>query len=73
MSATSQGMKQIDWGREMAKHLAFNEFDMAGITNVVSRYKSAGLRADYDIADKAAGMVRIVFENPMRRELVSGV
>jgi hypothetical protein len=48
----------------MVKHLPFSEFDMAGISNAVGRYKEAGLRADYNIAEKAAGIVRIVFENP---------
>ncbi|MBX9773980.1 MAG: hypothetical protein K2Y71_06160 [Xanthobacteraceae bacterium] len=52
----------------MAKHLPFNEFDIAGITNAVSRYKGAGLRADYNIDEKAAGIVRIVFENPMAQD-----
>ena len=52
----------------MAKHLPFSEFDMAGITTAVNRYKSAGLRADYDIQDKAAGVVKIALENPMSRD-----
>ncbi|MPZ37243.1 MAG: hypothetical protein GEU95_04140 [Rhizobiales bacterium] len=52
----------------MAKHLGFNDYDIAGITNAITRYKSAGLRADYDITDKAAGVVRIVLENPVSRD-----
>ena len=52
----------------MVKHLAFNEFDMAGIANAVNRYKEAGLRANYSIEEKVAGVVRIVFENPITRD-----
>jgi len=36
----------------MMKHLPFNEFDMAGVTNTVSKHKSAGLEADYEIGRK---------------------
>jgi hypothetical protein len=50
----------------MAKHLPFNEFDMSGVTNAVNRYKAAGLRADYSIEGKDAGIVSIVFENPVK-------
>ena len=35
------------------------------MTTAVTRYKAAGLRADYSLADMANGVVRIVFENPM--------
>ncbi|MGY2938847.1 hypothetical protein ACVWZ6_008449 [Bradyrhizobium sp. GM6.1] len=52
----------------MIEHLSFNEFDMAGITNAVSRYKSAGLRADYDISEKASGVVRIALDNPIAQD-----
>jgi hypothetical protein len=52
----------------MVEHLQFNEFDMAGVTNAVSRYEEAGLRADYNITDRGAGVVSIVFENPMTRD-----
>lgn len=52
----------------MIKHLPFNEFDMAGITTSVNRYKSAGLAADYDVGDKSNGVVRILFLNPVLRD-----
>jgi hypothetical protein len=52
----------------MVKHLPYNEFDMCAITNAVDRYKGAGLRADYNIEQKAAGVVSIVLENPMMRK-----
>jgi hypothetical protein len=52
----------------MVKHLPFNEFDMSAITNVVNRYKGAGLRADYNMARKVAGVVSIVLEDPMKRD-----
>jgi hypothetical protein len=52
----------------MIKHLPFNEFDMAAITNAVSRYKDEGLLADYNIEQKAAGVVSILFENPTTRD-----
>jgi hypothetical protein len=52
----------------MIKHLPFNEFDMSAITNAVSRYKDAGLLADYNIEKKAAGVVSILFENPTTRD-----
>jgi|KBSMisStaDraftv2_1062788.scaffolds.fasta_scaffold738701_1 hypothetical protein len=48
----------------MVKHLPYNEFDMCAITNAVNRYKAAGLRADYNIEQKAAGVVSIVLEKP---------
>jgi hypothetical protein len=51
----------------MVKHLPYNEFDMCAITNAVNRYKAAGLRADYNIEQKAAGVVSIVLENLMMR------
>src|SRR5262245_55494175 len=52
----------------MVKHLPFNEFDMCAVTNAVNRYKGAGLWADYNIEQKAAGVVGIVLENPMTRD-----
>jgi hypothetical protein len=52
----------------MIEHLAFTEFDMAGITNTVTRYKEAGLQADFDINDKQLGVVGIALENPIRRD-----
>jgi hypothetical protein len=52
----------------MVKHLPFNEFDMCAITNAVNRYKGRGLRADYNIEQKAAGVVSILLENPMTRD-----
>jgi len=52
----------------MAKYIAFNEFDMSGITTAVTRYKAAGLRTDFDISRKAAGVVSIALENPVRRD-----
>ena len=53
----------------MTAHLPFNEFDMAGITNAVSRYKSAGLRADYSIDKKGCRrIVLIALENPVTRD-----
>ena len=52
----------------MVKHLPFNEFDMCAITNAVNRYKGAGLWADYDVEQKAAGVVSIALENPMTRD-----
>ena len=41
---------------------------MSAITNAVSRYKDAGLLADYNIEKKAAGVVSILFENPTTRD-----
>lgn len=52
----------------MVEHLPFTEFDMAGITNAVTRYKDAGLQADFDITDKQSGVVGIAFENPAKRD-----
>ena len=52
----------------MVKHLPFNEFDVAGITNTVNRYKEAGLGADYEIGRKAEGIVYITFANPVARD-----
>jgi len=52
----------------MVKHLPFNEFDMCAVTNAVNRYKGAGLWADYNIEQKAAGVVGIALENPMTRD-----
>jgi hypothetical protein len=48
----------------MIKHLPFNEFDMCAITNAVSCFKGAGLLADYNMEQKAGGVVSILFENP---------
>ena len=50
------------------KHLPFNDFDMAGVTSAVTRYKSAGLCSDYNIEQKNEGIVRIRFENPVRKD-----
>ena len=52
----------------MVKHLPFKEFDMCAITNAVNRYKGAGLWADYNLEQKAGGVVSIVLENPMMRD-----
>ena len=49
------------------KHLPFGDFDMAGVTNLVSQYKAAGLCADYDISEKTAGVVKIIFDNPIKQ------
>ena len=53
----------------MVKHLPFNEFDMCAVTNTVNRYKGAGLWADYDIDQKAAGVIGIALENPRNGSL----
>jgi len=52
----------------MVKHLPFNEFDMCAITNAVSRYKGAGLWADYNVKRKGTGVVSIVLENPVTKD-----
>jgi hypothetical protein len=57
----------------MIKHLPFNEFDMCAITNAVSRFKGEGHLADYNIEQRAAGVVSILFENPTTRDGSSAV
>jgi len=52
----------------MPKHLPITEFDMSGIYVAVNRYKSAGLKADYSVEQRTAGIVTIVLENPMTRD-----
>lgn len=49
----------------MVQHLPFSNFDMAGITQTVDRYKTAGLHPEYNADEKAQGVVSISFENPM--------
>jgi hypothetical protein len=48
----------------MADHLPFNDFDMAGVTNLVTLYKGAGLQANCSIEEKDKGIVRIAFQYP---------
>ncbi len=50
------------------KHLPYTDFDIAGIVSAVNRYKEAGLRADYDPRQKAEGLVRVIFANPIRQD-----
>jgi hypothetical protein len=50
------------------EHLPCNDFDVAGIRAVISRYKTAGLRANIDIQHKNSGIIRIIFDNPIKRD-----
>ena len=50
----------------MLKYLPFNDFDMAGITNAVTRYKGEGLRSNFNIDLTAGGIVTVVFDDPVR-------
>ena len=52
----------------LSEHLPFNDFDMSGITNMVTHYKTAGLETDYDVSDQADGVVLIMLENPFKRD-----
>lgn len=50
------------------EHRPFNEFDMAGVIELVNRYKAAGLDADQNVDNKERGVVRVAFENPVSRD-----
>lgn len=52
----------------MPEHAPINEYDMALVTNCVTRYKAAGLESNYDVEDRQKGIVRIIMENPVRRD-----
>lgn len=49
-------------------HTAFNEFDATGVTNTVNDFKSAGLKADYDLRDAPGGTVRIIVQDWRKRD-----
>jgi hypothetical protein len=52
----------------MSTRLMWEGATNVGFPGTLNRYKAAGLRADYNIDQKAAGIVRVVFENPMTRD-----
>lgn len=52
----------------MTDHAPFSDFDLALVTNCVTRYQEAGLVATCDVHDRNAGIVHLMFTNPARRD-----
>lgn len=68
LAAIEGALAPVRSSEHEVEHLPFNEFDMAGITTAVTRYKSAGLWADFNVEARERGVVRITLENPVKRD-----